>query len=270
MRLKQALAGKLSKKELSFVPTSFDVIGDIAVFNDFPKQIKKRETLIAATLLSLHPHITTVAKKTGRVAGRLRTPKLSLLAGERKKETTHRENGCVLKLHVESCYFSPRLAAERLRIAKQVRKNEEVLVLFSGVSPYPCVIAKNASPRSVYGVELNARAHEYALENVQRNKLHNIKLFKGDAKRILRTIKKKFDRIIMPLPKDSLTYLPFALKKLKQKGTVHLYLFARQEEFPKTIREYKKSFKKVSLVPCGAYAPHVFRICLDLSTPIKK
>mgnify|MGYP001565837147 FL=1 len=70
----------------------------------------------------------------------------------------------------------------------------------------------------------------------------------------------------MPLPKDSPTYLPLALHYLKPKGTMHLYLFAREEEFIQVTVMYKKIFSSVRLTPCGMYAPRVHRICLDLSS----
>jgi hypothetical protein len=43
------------------------------------------------------------------------------MSGEKRTETTHKENGVNIKLDVEKCYFSPRLSQERLRIAKLVK-----------------------------------------------------------------------------------------------------------------------------------------------------
>mgnify|MGYP001603210124 FL=1 len=39
MKLKELLKDKVTKKELSFIPSSFDLIGDIAIFNDIPKEV---------------------------------------------------------------------------------------------------------------------------------------------------------------------------------------------------------------------------------------
>ncbi len=264
MKLKQALADKLTKKELSSVPSSFDIIGDIAIFNNLSPQLKKREKLIAETLMSLHTNIRTVAKKSGKFSGKLRTPKITIIAGEKKKETTYKENNCLFRLNIEKCYFSPRLSSERLRIANAVKKGESVLVMFSGVAPYPCVIAKNSRPKEVYGIELNKSAHKYAEENVKLNKIKNMFLIQGDVKKIMPKLSKRFDRIIMPLPKDSPTYLDMALKKIKPKGTIHLYLFAKEEEFKQIIQVYRKKFSSVKLTACGFYSPYVHRICLDL------
>ena len=41
MDLRQSLAGKLTKKEMQFLRTSYDVIGSIAVI-EVPKELKKK------------------------------------------------------------------------------------------------------------------------------------------------------------------------------------------------------------------------------------
>jgi|TARA_Y100000310_G_scaffold167610_2_gene167531 tRNA (guanine37-N1)-methyltransferase len=255
---------KLTKKELALVPRAFDTVGSIAIFNEFPPELKKKEKYIAQTLMQLQPNIKTVAKKVKQYSGRLRTPKLVLIAGSKSKETLHVENGVRLKLNVESCYFSTRSSNERKRIAKLVKKGESILVLFSGIAPFPCVIAKNTKAKEVVGIELNKKAHKFALENIKLNKLLNVSLLHGDVKKILPCLKKKFDRILLPLPKSADKYLSLALKKLKPKGTLHLYLFAEEKEFKELKKEYKKKFKSVKLLKCGMYSPGVYRVCLDL------
>ena len=112
----------VNKKESSLVPSSFDVVGDIAIFNDFPKELRKKEKKIAQKLIESNKNINVVAKKSKKYSGRLRTPKLTHLAGEKRKTTTHVESGCRLSLDVEKCYFSTRSNTERLRIAKKVIK----------------------------------------------------------------------------------------------------------------------------------------------------
>jgi tRNA (guanine37-N1)-methyltransferase len=241
---------------VQITPKSYDITGNIAILNE--KGTKKQ-----ALFLMQQKNIRTVLKKHGIHKGKYRTQKLKFLAGIKTKETIHKENNVFIKLDVEKCYFSPRLSSERLRISKLVKKNESVLVMFSGVMPYGLVISKNTKAKEIYGIELNKIAHKYAKENVQLNKLFNIKLYQGDIKKVLPKMNKKFDRIIMPLPKDSPTYLNLALKKLKSKGTIHLYLFEEDSNFNKIIKQYSKKFK-VKLFKCGQYSPHVYRICLDL------
>ena len=254
----------VNKKESLLVPSSFDVVGDIAIFNDFPKELRKKEKKIAKKLIETNKNIKVVVKKSKKYSGRLRTPKLTILAGEKRKTTIHIESGCKFTLDVEKCYFSTRSGTERLRIAKTVKKNETVLIMFSGIASFPCIISKHSNVKEIHAVELNKTAYKFAKENVQKNKLTNVLLYQGDVNKVVPTIKKKFDRIILPLPKSAKTYLDMAVKKLKPKGTIYLYLFANEKEFTKIKKEYKKKFKSVKLTKAGHYGPGIFRICLDL------
>ena len=166
-RLKELLKDKLSEQESKLVPNSYDQIGTIAIFQDFPKELKKKEKLIAETLIRNNKNVKTVAIKTKKHSGKYRLKEVKIIAGEKTKETIHKENNIYVKLDVEKCYFSPRLNNERLRIAGQIKKNEEILVMFSGIGIYPLVIAKNTKAKQVYGIEINPVAHKYGLERYQ-------------------------------------------------------------------------------------------------------
>src|SRR3989344_3704391 len=150
----------LTKKQLALTPRSFDMVGDILIFSEFPQELVKKEKETGNYLLKKFKHIKVIAKKTHFHSGKYRTKKIKIIAGEKRKTTIHKESGCLLKLDVEKCYFSPRLSNERLRIANQVKKNEEILVLFSGIGVYPIVLSKNAKPKDIISIELNPIAHK--------------------------------------------------------------------------------------------------------------
>ena len=265
------LKNKLSKKELEFVPSSFDIVGDIIIFSEFPKELVKKEKLIGKAILENYHHVKTVLIKTKKYSGRFRTPKLKIIAGEKRKETICKENSVLIKLDVEKVYFSPRMSSERKRIASLVKPNESVLVMFSGSGVYSLVIAKNSKCREVYGIEINPIAHKYALENAKKNKLENkIKLFLGDVKNFMPKLSKKFDRILMPLPKGGEYFLDLALKYIKNKGIIHFYDFLHENEFYKAeekiknaCKKSKKKFKILKIVKCGQYSPRFYRLCVD-------
>jgi tRNA (guanine37-N1)-methyltransferase len=270
MKLKGLLKGKLGKKELELVPSSFDVVGSILIFSDFPKGLNKKEKMIGEVLVKELKPIKTVCKKTGKYSGVYRLPKLKILAGEKTKETLHKENGCLLKLDVEKVYFSTRSGNERLRIAGLVKKNEEVLVMFSGCGVYPCVISKNSDVKSVVGVEINPTAHKYGVENLKLNKLINVGLIKGDVCKVLPKLGKKFDRILMPLPRSAEDFLGVALNVVKKNGIIHFYDFLNEKDFEKGKEKIKKvcdavgkKFKILRLVKCGHFGPGIYRVCLD-------
>ncbi|MDP3766082.1 MAG: 50S ribosomal protein L11 methyltransferase [Nanoarchaeota archaeon] len=269
--LKYYLKNKLTNKELELVPSSFDVVGDILIFSDFPKELAKKEKLIGTTILEKYHHIKTILKKTKKYSGRFRTPKLKVITGEKRKETICRENNVLIKMDVEKVYFSPRMSSERKRIDSLIKPNELVLVMFSGSGVYPLVIAKNTKCKEVYGVEVNPVAHKYALENVKKNKLENkIRLFLGDVRKIMPRLNKKFDRILMPLPKGGEDFLDLALKYIKKNGFMHFYDFLHEDEFYKAeekakgaCNKAKKKYKILKLVKCGQYSPRFYRVCLD-------
>ena len=269
--LKFYLKDKLSEKELKLVPTSFDVVGDILIFSEFPEELIKKEKLIGKTILDIYHHIKTILKKTKKYSGKFRTPKLGIIAGEKRKITLHKENEVYVKLDVEKVYFSARMSSERKRIADLVNPDESVLVMFSGCGIYSLVIAKNSKCREAYGIEINPTAHKYAVENIKKNKLENkVKIFLGDVKKILPRLNKKFDRVIMPLPKSGEDYLDLALKYIKKNGTVHFYDFLHEGEFDRAHEKIMKACIKarkrcaISLtIKCGQYSPGFYRICVD-------
>ena len=270
MKLKQLLKDKLSEEELGLVPSSFDIVGSILIFSDFPKELKKKEKIIAETLLKELKPVKTICKKTGKYSGVYRTPKLKIIAGEKTKQTVHKENGILLNLDVEKVYFSTRSGNERLRISQQVKKGEEILVMFSGCAPFPCVMAKNSLPKLIMGIEINPTAHNYALENLKLNKLTQIGLIKGDVRKVLKKINKKFDRILMPLPKNAENYLDAALTNAKKGTIIHLYQFLNEKDFDKSKKtiekachKAKKKFKILDLVKCGHFGPGIYRVCID-------
>nr|MBC8443961.1 methyltransferase domain-containing protein [Candidatus Woesearchaeota archaeon] len=138
-------------------------------------------------------------------------------------------------------------------------------------SPYPVIISRNSEAKEIFGVEINPFAHEYAEKNILLNKIENVKLYNGDVTDILPKIKKKFDRILMPLPKGAEAFLGVALSKIKNKGTIHFYDFLDKQDIPnlaiekikKSCKEAKKNFKILDVVKCGQYSPGKYRICVD-------
>ena len=62
--LKFMLKNKLSKKEIKLLPRSFDVVGSILIFSDFPKELEKKEKAIGEEILNQFRNVKTVAKKT--------------------------------------------------------------------------------------------------------------------------------------------------------------------------------------------------------------
>ena len=268
--LKTLLEKILTKKQLDLMPSSFDTVGDILIFSEFTKELEKKEKISGTKILDNFKNIKVITKKTKKYGGTFRTPILKIMAGERRKETIHRENGIKVKLNVQNVYFSARLGHERERISKLIKKGEEVLVMFSGCGIYPVNISKNTGAKEIYAIEINPEGHRYAEENIILNKTSNIVLFNGDVNDILPKIKNKFDRVLMPLPKSAEDFLDIALKKLKPKGTLHFYDFMHENEFDLSKEKVKVAAKRanrksriLNFTKCGQFGPGKFRVCVD-------
>lgn len=249
-----------------------DILGNIAILKfDWDDSLakKKREAL---KFLKEHQNVRTVLEKTRGFKGRLRTLKTRFLAGEKNLESLYRENGCEFRFNVESCYFSSRLAAERLQIAKMTKKGENVLVLFGGVAPYAIVIAKLSKAKKIISVELGRECSRYAELNVKRNKLQDrVKIIQGDVKKIVPKMKEKFDRIVMPRPKLSSSFLDVAFPRVKKGGIIHYYGFYKEDEVGKMkemiFSEAKKAKRKIKIAKiekAGDIGAYKFRYRADL------
>ncbi|MEM2463689.1 MAG: class I SAM-dependent methyltransferase family protein [Candidatus Bathyarchaeia archaeon] len=235
-RLKMLLAGALPPKELSTIYNSYDIVGDIAIIR-LREASKKHSQMIAETIMSVHKNVKTVLAQIGPVHGDFRLRNLEYITGENKTRTIHKESGCIFAVDLETCYFSPRLSYERMRIAKLVKKGETIINMFAGVGCFSIVIAKHSGAAKTYSIDINPEAVQFMKENIRLNKVHGKVIpIEGDAKDVIQQrLRGVADRVLMPLPEKALEYLPYALLALKNEaGWVHLYAFehANKQENP--------------------------------------
>jgi len=270
MKLKKILEKLLSEKELQQLVGGYDVVGDIAI-TIIPEALENRESLIGRAILESNRKIKVVAKRAGLYGGEFRTIPLDIIAGEERKETEVKEFGLRLKVNPETVYYSVRSGNERKRVATCVKKGEFVLVLFSGVAPYPLVISKYSEAHKIVGIEKNPIAHSYAMQNLQKNKkLGNIELLNGDVKILLPKFTTQFDRVIMPLPTNGEKFLDDAIGVLKPEGYLHFYDLQQQYQFQQTVDKIsaacaaaKRQLVHAEVTRCGHCAPRTYRICVD-------
>ncbi len=243
--LKEALAGKLSAKELSSLVTSFDVIGTIAVI-EIPGSLLKKKNLIARALMQANTHVKTVARIKGKHSGKYRVRPVEIVAGEHSALTEHREHGCRFKVQVGKMFFSPRLSHERERISALIRRDEIVGAFFAGVGPFPLVFAKHSPMKKAYAVELNPSAYKFLKENIELNKCsESIEPILGDVRKVAPRLKGKCDRIVMPLPKGAEHFLDSAFTAAAPRCTVHFYQFSpREAPFKEALAKVKEAAKK--------------------------
>jgi len=265
-----------------------DVIGDIAIlkFSRWVPWFYKK--FYARRLLKQNSHLKVVLEKTGKFSGILRKQETEYLAGEKRKDTVHRENDCQFYLDVDETYFSPRLSYDRKLVAEDVFneinkrkiKNSKILVMFAGVAPYTIVLArilkKDAAHKGyscgskIISSELNAKASEYAEKNVKMNKLDDyVKVVPGDSKKLclqLAKQRKSFDFILMPRPNLEETFLVEAMK-VARKGTVFYYHgFGDEKEVVNVMKRdiliSKRKVSKFEIRRCGDIGVNRFRFTI--------
>ena len=222
-----------------------DIVGNIAVVKFSRGAHVKQKKEEAQHMLEIHKSVRTVVEKVGRFKGRLRVQATKHLLGEKTKEVLYRENGCMFRFNIDTCYFSPRLAAERQEVAAMVKKGERVLVMFGGVAPFAVVIAKQGKAERVVSVELSRACLPYAQENIKRNKVGAIvEAVQGDVRRVVPKMKEKFDRIVMTRPNLEDSFLDVAFKAVKKGGIVQYYGFYPEDDVGKMREMIQDEAKK--------------------------
>ncbi|MCS7140244.1 MAG: class I SAM-dependent methyltransferase family protein [Candidatus Nezhaarchaeota archaeon] len=237
------LSDKLPPHLLASIPKSWDIIGDIAIV-ELPDELLRHEELVAKAILSVHRNVKSVYAKVGAVEGDFRIRPLKLIGGEDKSVTIHKEHGAKLYVDVRGVFFSPRLSTERIRITSQVRDGESILDMFSGVGPFAIQVALKRKVL-VYAIELNPIAYECLVKNISLNRLQGKVIpFFGDARKVVdEHLRGKVDRVIMNLPERSLDYIGDALKALRNKGILHVYVF--EDEPQTTLKAKEKVLAKI-------------------------
>ena len=253
---------------MPFLPSSFDIIGDIAII-ELPEELMAYGQNIGEAILKAHKHIKAVFAKGSKVSGEYRVRELIHLAGEKRTETIHRENGIRLKLDVAKVYFSPRLATERMRVFERAKEGEVVFDMFAGVGPYSILLAKKA--KMVFACDINPWAIRYLEVNRKLNKVKNIIPILGDVREVGDQI--KADRVIMNLPKFAHEFLKEAMISVKRGGVVHYYGFSHEnnlfdehlEKIEKIAGELGKDIKVLEKRKVRPYAPYQFNIAIDFT-----
>lgn len=265
---------RLSRRAaLSPFESGIDVIGDIAVVKLRPGS-EGREKSIAEAILEEIKSVKCVYGQEGGIEGDYRLRRLRHLGGEERTTTVHRENGLRLKLDVETCYFSPRLSTERLRIASEVKESEKVLNMFAGVGPFSILVAKKAR---VWSCELNESAYLFHVENNKLNKVEGrVRMVQGDAMLLPESIRGEgpFERILMPHPSQADLFLPAAMAMLAPRGVIHYYRHVSGEDEPEAegrlreeVRKLAPGLSVVSVRRVRAIGPRYIELVAELSAP---
>lgn len=271
--LADLLENKLPPHLLANLPHSADFVGNIAIIEISP-ELEAHKAIIGEALLKANKNTQTVLAKAGAVSGTCRLREFTVIAGEPKTGTIHKEYGCQFFVDVARAYFSPRLSNEHHRVASLVKEGETVVDLFAGVGPFAIQIAKTHENVKVYAIDVNPDAIEYLKKNVRLNRVDG-KIYPlcGDAQKV---VDKKLlgiaDRVIMNLPEKAMKFVDTACKAIRQTGgVVHFYCFEKASESLENAQARfseiaEKSGKRVKILFSRSVretAPYEWQIVLD-------
>lgn len=261
------------------VCSGYDIVGDLTIIRLVGKQAKDCSE-VGRAIMDVHRNVKTVLAQTDAVEGEFRLRKLEYVAGEEKTRTTCKESGCSFNVDVATCYFSPRLANERKRIADQVVEGETIVNMFAGVGCFSIIIAKHVKVKKIFSIDLNPAAFRFMRENVRINGFYGkIVPMLGDAGQIIQeNLSHVADRVLMPLPEKALDYLPCALLALKKGGGwIHYYDFVHAVKGEDPVEKVKAKVRD-ALKNLGAFAevllgcvvrdtgPNWYQVVLDVKT----
>lgn len=273
MTIKDLLKGKLTKKELELLPSSFDIIGNrdkaVAII-DIPEKLLRKKGMIARAIIKKHKNVKSVLLKKSPRKGLYRIYDMKLISGDKNTEVIHIESGCRFMLDPRKVYFSQREATERERIIQKIKNGENVMIFFAGVGPFAIEIAKKTGAKNVVGIEINPEAVNYFEKNVLLNKVKNVVIVEGDVKKEAENFYNTFDHVLMPLPETAADFIPEAISCLKKNGICHLYCFSDEnkistakQKIRATAKKNNKKIKFVGLQRVLPYGPAIYKYRID-------
>jgi len=192
-------------------PSSFDQIGEIIVIK-LSDSIANQAEIIGQALLEHFPSIRLVCEDKG-VKGDYRVRDLNVIASRNSNlsfDTIVRENGKMMQLDPSSVYYSPRLATERQKLSKLVKKlskrlGKKIAICdpYAGIGPNLVNAYDKMYVNQILANDLNPQATPYLTLNLPEFS----EIYCTDARDLATTLSKKYDIIFVNLPHDSISHL---------------------------------------------------------------
>jgi len=262
---------------LGFEP-SYERLGDLAIVDE--DDLERARALADAITGSDLP-VRAVLNRASEIKGEQRVREWEVLAtspatgndaadAERSPtETVHREYGCGFALDLAAVYFSPRLATERHRVARQVAAGEHAFDMFAGVGPYAVPFAKRGA--EVVATDVNGTAVEYLRENARRNGVADrVTAVHGDVREVTPDYEGWADRVVMNLPHSADEFLGTAVALASGSCLLHFYDIQGQDDpygpGERAIRAAAEPAYEVTVEnrrTVRSYAPHELNVVLD-------
>ncbi len=266
----EVLSPCIPEKVVYDLPQRWEKIGDVLMLR-VPDSLNAYKEVVARVYADVL-RCRSVLEEYGAISGVYRKPRVRLIFGDNDTETVHVENGIRFRLDPKEIMFSSGNVDERKRMATIAGREEQVLDLFSGIGYFAIPMAKFSTPKKIVACEINPVAYRYLKENTVLNDVVDIlDPVIGDNRK---TAPEQWaDRVLLGYLDNTKSFLPLALKALKQKGGIlHFHEVYPHENIPDIAFQEIKSiatnyFKNIELVNwkiVKSYAPGIVHAVLDI------
>ena len=256
------------------VPSGFQIVGHVALL-ELHEKLSKFTQLVGEATMEFDHRIRSVAVKTDPTIGIMRKPGYRLIAGDSNTVTEHIEGGVVFRLDPLRLTFSGGNVAERMRLPNMIKGDEMVLDMFACVGQFSLHIAKKTRSR-VVAIEINPEAYRFLVENIKLNGVEDrMQALLGDCREMHPV--NEANRVILGYLHNTIEYLPYALKALREDGGyVHLHAALPKRDIPSvgntinTIAMKQGLNTEFSVREVKHYSPGIEHYVFDIhATPIR-
>ncbi|MCG3226451.1 MAG: hypothetical protein H7645_05985 [Candidatus Heimdallarchaeota archaeon] len=268
-KLQKSLKDKINPQLLDKLPSSYAVIGDIAIFHRIDEQLLEHKRIIGEILIEIDPRVKTVIEQI-ETRTEFRRPQIRHIAGEKKTTTVHKEFNTMFKIDLDAITFSPGNKGERGHLIKITEENEIICDMFTCVGNLSLPIIVNNPSVTIYGIEINKEAYDFLTENIALNKVekryHSIL---GDNRVV--TPKNVATRVIMGFFDIDKKQFENAVEAIKQEGWIHYHYtasrgsrFQIEESVLETSKLMNCKIEEINTRRIKKFSPRLEHMCADI------
>ncbi len=268
-KLQKSLKDSINSHLLNKLPSSYAVIGDIAIFHRIDEELREHKEIIGESLIEIDSRVNTVIEQI-ETKTEFRKPEIRYIAGVENTETIHKEFNTKFKIDLDKITFSPGNKGERGHLLKIIKDNEVICDMFACVGNLSLPIVVNNPTVTVYGIELNKEAYNYLTDNISLNKVEE-RYFAILGDNRIETPKNIATRVILGFFNIDKKQFEKAIEAINEKGWIHYhYTSPRGLKSPinEVIQKASKSMHfeadKIDIRRIKKFSPRLEHMCADI------
>jgi tRNA G37 N-methylase Trm5 len=268
-KLQKSLKDVIDSNLLDKLPSSYSIIGDIAILHRIDEQLFEYRKIIGESLIEIDPRVNSVIEQI-ETRTEFRKPEILYVAGIEKTRTIHKEFNTRFRLDLDKITFSPGNKGERGHLLKITEENEVICDMFACAGNLSLPVTVNNPTITVYGIEINKEAYNFLVENISLNKVEERYFAIFGDNRIV-TPKNVATRVIMGFFDIDKKQFERAIEAINKEGWIHYhYTSPRGQENPldnlilKTSNSMQFEVEQVNTRRIKKYSPRLEHMCADI------